>query len=162
MKNFIEKYLVKDKELKILDIGSLDVNGSYYELFNNDNWSYKGLDLEPGKNVDIVIKDIYNWTEIDSDSIDIVISGQAFEHIEYPWQTMKEIYRILKNNGLCCIIAPSEGPEHKHPVDCWRFLPDGLKALAKYADLEIIDSYYSESSKDETWKDVVLICKKQA
>ena len=29
--------------------------------------------------------------------------------------------------------APSRGPEHRYPNDCWRFYPDGYRALAKYA-----------------------------
>ncbi|MEM1725222.1 MAG: methyltransferase domain-containing protein, partial [Thermoplasmata archaeon] len=42
-----------------------------------------------------VVKDPYNWIEIEDSSVDVVISGQAFEHIEYPWLTIKEIYRVL-------------------------------------------------------------------
>jgi SAM-dependent methyltransferase len=158
MKQFVEKYLNKNKTLKILDIGSQDVYGSYKDLFKNPNWKYYGLDMIKAKNVDIVIKNIYSWKEIRSKTYDVVISGQALEHIEYPWLTMKEIKRILKSDGLCCIIAPSSGPEHKYPIDCYRFFPDGLKALAKYVNLDVIDSYNCWDN-DSEWKDSVLICK---
>ncbi len=160
MKQFVEIYLDKKKSLKILDVGSQDVNGSYKNLFNNKKWQYYGLDMVKAKNVDIVIKNIYDWKEIKNKTYDIVISGQALEHIEYPWLTMKEIKRVLKLNGLCCIIVPSSGPEHKYPIDCYRFFPDGLKALAKYVDLDVINSYNCWDY-DSQWKDSILICKRK-
>ena len=57
MQNFKEKYLSKlaNDELTIFDLGSMDVNGSYREIFDNPKWHYKGLDLSEGKNVDIVL-----------------------------------------------------------------------------------------------------------
>jgi len=78
---------------------------------------------------------------------------------------MKEIARILKPGGLCCIIAPSGGPEHKYPVDCWRFFPDGLRALAHYVDLEVLEARRPEETKgldpaSDIWADTVLIARK--
>jgi SAM-dependent methyltransferase len=123
MKYFVDKYLqiFFDKNIKILDIGSQDINGSYKTLFNHKCWNYTGLDMSEGKNVDIIAKDVYNWREIKSNYFEIVITGQTLEHIKYPWFTMCEISRILKYDGLCCIIVPSSGPEHKYPIDCYRF-----------------------------------------
>lgn len=167
MKKFTEKYLkeYENRELRILDIGSQDVNGTYKPLFDNPKWSYFGCDMIEGDNVDIVLKDIYNWGEIKSNSFDIVISGQAFEHIEYTWVTMLEISRVLKDEGMACIIAPSGGYEHRYPLDCWRFYPDGFNTLAKYSGLNTLEVYTQWDKEnfpdlDETWKDTVLICKK--
>lgn len=167
MKKFVEGYLekYKDKELTILDIGSQDVNGSYKPLFDNPNWKYYGCDMVEGNNVDIVLKDIYDWKEIKSHSVDVVISGQAFEHIEYIWGTMLEISRVLKDEGMACIIAPSGGVEHRYPFDCWRFYPDGFSALSKYSGLNPL-KVYTQWDKEHypdfnpVWKDTVLICKK--
>jgi len=167
MKDFIDHYLSGHNEdsLNILDVGSQDVNGSYKPLFNNPKWNYFGCDMVEGKNVDIVLKNVYNWAEIESESYDVIISGQALEHIEYFWITILEIMRTLKEGGLCCIIAPSNGFEHRYPVDCWRYYPDGFRALAKYAGLETLEVYtqwengwYEDGSG--FWKDSVLICKK--
>ena len=38
-------------------------------------------------------------------------------------EDFENIERVLKPSALCCIIAPSSGPEHKHPVDCLAFIP---------------------------------------
>lgn len=145
MKAFVEGYLQGYKEypLVILDVGSQAVEGmaTYRQFFNNPKWQYLRLDMVSGENVDIVVKDPYRWDEIEDSSIDVVISGQAFEHIEYPWLTIKEIFRVLKDKGLACIITPSAGPEHKYPFDCWRIYPDGMKALGKWAGFRIIEVF---------------------
>lgn len=164
---FKETYLqdMRDKNLEILDVGSFDVNGTYKPILSEPKWRYTGADLEAGPNVDIVLKSPYSWTAIASNSFDVVVSGQAFEHIEWFWMTMLEINRVLKPGGLCCILAPSTGYEHRYPVDCWRFYPDGLKAMAKFADMEVLhaqtqweDLGYEDGS--DHWKDSILVCKK--
>lgn len=158
MKNFVSSYLKKDSALMILDVGAQDVNGTYRPLFNHEGWQYFGCDTAPGTNVDIVLKDPYNWSDIATASFDVVISGQAFEHIEYFWLTMLEIARALKEGGMCCLIAPSGGPEHRYPVDCWRFFPDGWRALARYSQLEVVETYVDTSA--DTWLDSILIARK--
>ncbi len=168
MRYFRDKYLSskKDASLNILDIGSLDINGSYRPYFEMFSWKYCGVDLSSGKNVDIVLKNAYHWKEIPGKSADVVISGQSFEHIEYFWITILEITRVLKPLGLCCIIAPSGGYEHRYPVDCWRFYPDGFKALAKFASLVVLEAHtewkpdqkYDDTSHE--WKDTLLVCQK--
>jgi SAM-dependent methyltransferase len=166
MMQFVQNYLSEftNNELSILDIGSQDVNGSYRHLFSNPKWKYTGLDIVAGKNVDIVVRDICRWKEIKSRSFDVVISGQALEHVEFFWIMMLEISRVLKNDGLLCLIVPSSGPEHRYPQDCWRFFPDGLRTLAKYSFLETLEAYNREDlvidGEPDEWKDSVLIAKK--
>ena len=141
MKWFVDNYVSKlsKDEITILDVGSYDVNGSYKILFSEESkYQYIGLDIEDGPNVDIVLKSPYNWDEITTDSFDVIISGQAFEHIEFFWITMIEMVRILKKNGLLCIIVPRGTAEHRYPVDCYRFFADGMIALARYTNLEIL------------------------
>lgn len=97
--------------------------------------------MSEGPNVDIVPKNLYNWDEIKDDSYDVVISGQAFEHIEFFWLTMSEMVRVLKKDGILCIIAPNGFDEHRYPVDCWRFFTDDLVALARYTCIDIIHAH---------------------
>lgn len=167
MASFVARFLTskKDEPLIILDLGSQDINGTYKPLFLSPAWKYLGVDISQGNNVDIIVPNPYSWNNIPSDYADVFISGQTFEHIDYIWLTMKEIFRVLKPGGLCCIIAPSSGIEHQYPVDCWRIYPEGFKALANYAGMEIIDVYtqwedenYSDNSN--MWHDSVLICRK--
>jgi SAM-dependent methyltransferase len=160
MEEFVQKYLNATDVLNIYDIGAMEKSrkGSYKALFDKDKWRYIGVDIAPGPNVDHVVKEMYQW-DIENDSADVVISGQCLEHVEYFWETAKEMARILKPNGLMCIILPSQGRIHKHPVDCWRFLPDGMMALAKYTAMEVLRCEIPENA-DGKWKDVVLFAKK--
>lgn len=155
MSKFIETYLDKNQKLKILDVGSLNVNGSYRGLFNNPGWEYTGMDIVDGKNVDVVVEP-YRWPFIDK-CFDVVISGQTFEHVEFPWLTIKEIERVMKPGAMGCLIAPSAGYEHRYPLDCWRIFPDGFRALAKWAKLNVIDSYIDQKG---IWKLTILIFNK--
>jgi len=128
-------------KIKILDVGSYDVNGSYRQFFASERFIYTGLDMEAGPNVDLVPEHPYQWDEIAADSYDVVISGQALEHIEFFWVTISEMVRVLKKDGLLCIVAPNGFGEHRYPVDCWRFFTDGMIALARYTKLELIHAH---------------------
>lgn len=162
MKAFVEGYLkeYENYQLIIIDVGSQAVmeNPTYRPFFNKTNWKYLGLDVVQGNNVDIVVKDPYRWNELEDNSVDVVISGQAFEHIEFPWLTIKEIFRVLKDQGIACIITPSAGPEHKHPLDCWRIYPDGMKALAKWAGFRAVE-VFTEWGLDP-WRDTFAVFQK--
>lgn len=170
MQNFIREYLSEDREYVVLDLGSQQIEGqedtSYKSLFKESKYTYIGADIVSGYNVDVVLDSVYNWSNIEDDSYDCVICGQMLEHDEFFWLTFIEIERILKPGGLCCIIAPSSGKEHKYPVDCYRFYPDGLKAAAKFAKLNVIKAYAEWNSKkyidmDHMWRDCVLIASKK-
>jgi SAM-dependent methyltransferase len=165
---FARKYLDgrRHEPLLILDLGSQDYNGSYRSLFDQPPWRYIGVDVAPGKNVDLILREPYRWREIKEGSADVIVSGQTFEHTEFFWLTMREIARALKIGALACIVAPSAGDEHRYPVDCWRVYPDGLRAAARYAGLDTIEAwtqwedlpqYDYESNK---WHDSVLVARK--
>lgn len=162
---FKNNFLDKNNYLKILDVGSLDTsedNYNYKSIFNEDRWSYEGLDFRKGDNVDIVVDDIYNIQEVNNESYDVVISGQLFEHLGFFWLTMGEIDRILKPGGICCIIAPSGGPKHGiEDTDCYRFYEDGMRALANYVDFEIIHASVNNDENAKPWSDACLVAKKR-
>ena len=129
---------------KVLDVGSLDVNGSYRVLFKDDDVEYTGLDIVEGKGVDIVVENPYWWHEVLHDVFDVVISGSMLEHATYPWESMKQIHRALKPGGYCVTVAPGAG-EHSHgyhgyPSDCFRFFPDGMASLHHWAGLMVLES----------------------
>jgi SAM-dependent methyltransferase len=165
MERLVNKHLSTDDLPLILDIGSYGVNGCYKPIFNYSNWQYRGLDLSPGSNVDIILDSPYEFPQ-NSNSVDVIISRQTFEHIEYFWLTFQEMARVLKPSGLIFLIAPSRGHVHSYPQDCWRFYPDGYKALAKYCSLELLEvntDWKPHSAQDSAvWGDTVgVFVKKQ-
>jgi len=127
MAGFVEHYLDPEKRLQILDVGSMDVCGTYRGLFQKPKWTYTGLDLEAGKNVDAVADHMYMWGL--PLNYDVIVSGQCLEHVQDTHRWIKEVSRYLMPEGICCIIAPWQWEEHKFPVDCWRILPDGMRFL---------------------------------
>jgi SAM-dependent methyltransferase len=165
MKSLVKNYLTgQDRPVrKVLDIGSTDINGSYKTLFDLESVEYTGLDLAAGNNVDVVCENPYQYPFAD-ENFDLVISGQAFEHIEFFWLTMLEMGRILKRGGLIFLIAPSRGIEHRFPVDCWRFYPDACRALARWADLDLLHAstdWEPHPSRDSAqWGDTVGVFRK--
>jgi len=138
VERLIERYLAGVRGGQVLDVGAMSLNGAYRPLFDPARWSYFGLDLKAGPNVDIVATDPYSWP-IEAERFDVVVSGQAFEHIEFFWLTILEVRRVLKPRGMAFIVAPSRGPQHRAPVDCWRFYPDSHVALAKWSGLELLE-----------------------
>lgn len=167
MQGFVDTHLAdaRSRPLTIYDVGSYDVNGTYKPFFEHPGWRYVGIDQAAGPNVDIVLSQPYRWAGVPSQSADVIVSGQAFEHIELFWMTMLEVERVLKPGGLCCILVPAAGQEHRYPVDCWRYYPDGLRALATYAGLETVVAEtdwtprtYEDGS--EEWKDSTLVARK--
>lgn len=134
----VRSHLSSPRPRCIVDIGSYDVNGCYKPFFDRPQWRYVGLDLVAGPNVDVVLESPYRLP-FASHSVDVIVSGQVFEHVEFFWLTWLEMVRILKPGGLIFLLAPSRGPEHRYPQDCWRFYPDSYRALAKYADVELLE-----------------------
>jgi SAM-dependent methyltransferase len=151
MARLIATYLSPKEKLRILDVGSFDVNGSYRDLMDNENWKYEGGDMAAGPNVEHVFTDPYHWG-LDDEIFDVVMSGQTFEHIPYFWLAWREIVRVLKPGGLIFLIAPSCGPEHRYPVDCWRFYRDGFRALGDLENLVVLEA---ETKWENPWGDTI-------
>jgi SAM-dependent methyltransferase len=132
------KTLPKDKSLKIADVGAYDVNGTLKPIFNVKPWEYTGIDIAAGPNVDVVIPPDGRWVNILDATYDVVVSVSTLEHARRPWVMVMEMGRILKRGGLTCIAAPYMWPEHQHPIDCWRILPEGMKTILKDAGFVVL------------------------
>ena len=154
MQILLPKYLDPTQTLRILDVGSYNLNGCYRPLVSSPYWHYTGMDIEAGPNVDVVSQDPYSWP-LPANSYDVVISGQCIEHVEAPWLWIKEIELVLKPGGTTIVIGPWSCGEHRHPVDCWRIFPDGMKyLLTKVASLELLECARNEKGiydLGDTW-----------
>lgn len=145
--------LLKKECIRVVDIGGADVNGSYADIFSHTQFEYIAVDLEAKEGVDVVLEDPYKLPFGDS-SVDIVISGQVFEHVDFFWDLFREMCRIVHSSGLVLLIVPSAGPIHRYPVDCYRFYPDSMDALARYAGISLLDCWLD---KRGPWNDLVGI-----
>lgn len=137
MNKFFEEYLKPTD--RVLEVGSKG-SDAYRQMpsIMGYDLEYVGMDIERGINVDVIVRDNYNWTEFEDNSFDVVISGQVFEHVEFFWLTFNEMVRVLKPNGYMCVIVPRQWKQHRCPKDCWRFLSDSMRALAKWGKVNCI------------------------
>ncbi len=145
-KFFDEKIKEIAKEKVILDIGGgerFQKNLTPYRKYFI-NCSYKTIDIDPGRNPDI-LADAHNLP-VANESIDGIICKSVLEHVKNPFQVVEEIYRILKPKGKCFIYVPFLFTWHgseKEEKDFWRFSEDGINYLfRKFRKIEICPVRY--------------------
>lgn len=94
---------------RVLEVGSLDINGSIRDLF--DNCDYLGVDVGAGRGVDLVCpgEDL----PFDDGTFDISVSGECFEHNPAWRETFANMVRMTKPGGIIAFSCASTGrPEH--------------------------------------------------
>ena len=104
MHQAVVEYLERVKErfpehfanAKVLELGSLDVNGSPRPFFSD--CEYLGVDWRPGPCVDVVA--FAHELTFPSESLDTVISTEMFEHDRFAKHSFLNALRMLKPNGL--------------------------------------------------------------
>lgn len=177
MRRCIERFVPRDKKLTVLDLGSRNVNRrrgmTHRQLLADFDCELIGVDVLDGPNVDLVMEQPYRLP-MKSNSVDLVVSGQVFEHIPFFWASMLEVSRVLKPGGLFMMTVPSRGHAHGR-IDCWRYYPDGLHALAAFAGLTIELAHtdfppqpdgprhkYELIEEERYWGDTVGVFKKPA
>ena len=131
LRKFLKEHPADPAADRVLDVGSYDVNGTYRADLEDYGYQYTGLDERAGPNVDLVMFKA-PWV-LDDPPYDLVVSGQTLEHCENPFELVYEMGRALRQGGPLVLIAPFQFPEHRFPIDCWRFLPDGMNILLKHA-----------------------------
>jgi SAM-dependent methyltransferase len=117
----------------ILDAGAGE---SVYKRFFS-HCDYKAIDLAVGDNR-------WNYSNLDyvaplddmpiaDNTFDAVLCTQVLEHLEWPRECVKEMYRVLKPGGKLYITAPMAQDEHQIPYDFFRYTSYGLKSICKNA-----------------------------
>jgi len=106
---------VKDKfpdyfhKKQVLEVGSLNINGTVRDFFTECN--YIGIDVAEGKDVDIVCEG--QKFDAPTESFDVTISCECFEHNPEWVATFRNMYRIVRTAGLIIMTCATTGrPEH--------------------------------------------------
>jgi len=105
------------KNKRVLDAGSMDINGNNRYLFKDCD--YTGLDIGPGKNVDIICP-VHCFIPTKRKkwggrllqyyiSYDVVISTEMLEHDKYYKKSLQQMFCILNSPGLLLITAATTG-----------------------------------------------------
>ena len=89
----------------ILEVGSLDINGSVRDFFTT--CQYVGLDIGEGKSVDIVCPG-QDYGERAA-SFDVIISCESMEHNAHWRETWLNMIRLMRPDGLMIMTCASPG-----------------------------------------------------
>ncbi|MEB3302550.1 MAG: class I SAM-dependent methyltransferase [Cyanobacteriota bacterium] len=97
------------RDVKVLEVGSLNINGTVRDFFSNCD--YTGIDVAPGKDVDVVCQG--QDFNAEDGSFDQVISCEAMEHNPYWKETISNMIRVCRPGGLITLTCATTGrPEH--------------------------------------------------
>lgn len=94
---------------KVLEVGSLNINGTVRIFFQDCD--YTGVDIGPGKDVDLVCPG--HELTFPNETFDTTISCECFEHDKHWKLTFQKMYALTKPNGLVVFSCATTGrPEH--------------------------------------------------
>ena len=123
-------------DASILDAGAGE--GVYKKLFSH--CKYKAIDLAVGEscwnysNLDYVGP--LHEMPIEDDVFDAVLCTQVLEHLEWPRESVKEMYRVLKPGGKLFMTVPMAQNEHQTPYDFFRYTSYGLGSICTHAGFQ--------------------------
>jgi len=132
--------------VKVLDIGSMDINGNNRHLFENSE--YVGCDLDEGPNVDSVC--CSHEYPAKPESLDVVISTETFEHDRYLEKTIKHAVSIIRPGGLflftCATGSREQHGTTNHKPNDSPYTNDHYQNVSEdmvvdVLDMEIFDEY---------------------
>ena len=136
------------QDAKVLEVGSLNINGTVRIFF--DNCDYLGIDLGPGKDVDLVTP--AHGLESPKNAFDTVISCECFEHDQHWEKTFKKMIDLTREGGLviftCATIGRAEhGTSRTSPADA-PFTNDYYRNLEE-KDFEGFKSFFKTHAFSE-------------
>lgn len=105
--------LITDKTFSALSIYEPGISGAYRSYFSKlENYinSFYFEGVKPGEEKDGVRNEDLMSLSFQTNSFDLVISSDIFEHIRRPWLAFKEIRRVLKLGGFHIFSIPTLVP----------------------------------------------------
>jgi len=130
---------------KVLDIGGRDRGLFQKPKQNVEKWIF--ADITPDNNPDIIL-DVSDMANIETESIDVVLATELFEHVEKPEQGLRECFRILKKNQVMILSSPFLYKIHADPWDFQRWTQEKWKKTLsqtgfKIEKFEIMGRYFT-------------------
>jgi SAM-dependent methyltransferase len=151
--------IVRDRA--VLEVGAYDVNGSVRPTLEaHGPTSYLGVDQSDGPGVDVVA-DVADLPAMYPDGFDLVVSTEMLEHVP-DWRTaIRAMVDLVAPGGHLAITTRSPGfPEHRFPIDTFRYTPEQLREILELAKLDVTSCYpdpeqpgaFVVASKPTDWK----------
>jgi len=113
----------------ILEIGSKDYgNTATFRDFYPD-CEYIGIDMEPGKNVDLVVDLTKGTAGLQKDYFALGICCSVLEHVRRPWVFAEHLTTVVRAGGALYMSVPWVWRYHAYPDDYFRFSWRGVMEL---------------------------------
>jgi Methyltransferase domain len=104
-----------------LEIGARARSGITRREHIPEGWNYVGLDIQAGKNVDVV-GDAHELSQcVPHNHFDAVMSLSVFEHLLMPWKVVVEMNRVMVLGAIGFVFTHQSFPLHDEPWDYLRF-----------------------------------------
>tara|TARA_R110002049_G_scaffold3795_5_gene27662 strand:- start:140525 stop:141226 length:702 start_codon:yes stop_codon:yes gene_type:complete len=115
----------------LLDIGCGKMPYKEYVLENSKVKNYVGLDIEDALIYDAEIQPDYTWNgkqmPFENNSFNCAFATEVLEHCPEPELVLKEVFRVLKPNGVFFFTVPFLWNLHEVPHDEYRYTPFSLQ-----------------------------------
>lgn len=136
------EHVVRNLSGRVLDVGCAD---RWIERRISSVSQYIGLDYPPTGAVLYGAKpDVFGTADAlpyRTGSIDAVVMLEVLEHLEHPEATIREISRVLKEEGLLLLSVPFMYPIHDEPQDFQRYTKYGLRREIRSKSFEILEMH---------------------
>lgn len=112
----------------VIEVGSKDYGSTvtFRDLYRGE---YVGVDLEPGKNVDVVADLSAGLGELREGHFALAICCSVLEHTPLPWVMAENLTRLLRAGGMLYVSVPWVWRYHAYPDDYFRFSPRAVQRL---------------------------------
>lgn len=120
----LREFLSTHRPSVVADIGGKDSRTVYADICPADTF-----DLRADVSFDICGAKLPR-------SYGCIVCTDTFEHIFDPVSASQHIAESLLPGGWLFLTTVSSWPEHRHPVDTYRFMEDGLRYLFRSLDIE--------------------------
>ena len=103
--------------------------------------NYIGMDLSDNRSY--ANKPDINWDGVviplGDGTVDCALATEVLEHCPYPEETLTEIRRVLKPEGVLFITVPFIWMLHETPYDEYRYTPFALKRIVEASGFKVIE-----------------------
>jgi hypothetical protein len=131
----------------VLEIGSKDYGStsSFRDFYAG--CEYVGIDMEPGKNVDLVVDLAAGPGALRAGHFALGICCSVLEHVRRPWALAEHLTGVIRAGGALYMSVPWVWRYHAYPDDYFRFSWRGIMEL--FPGFEWKHVCYSTNVPDE-------------
>lgn len=144
LERFTDIFLANHAIRNVLDLGCGTGNSADKFFKINPDITWVGIDIENSPEVKARQRHDLQFLSFDGVSLpfsdnyfDLIYSKQVFEHVRFPRQLLKEVYRVLKPGGY--FIGSTSHLEPYHSFSYWNYTPYGFVTLLEEAGLQITE-----------------------